>query len=844
MPIAIFPAGKYKCTVADTTVTADSFISVTFKDNTGAQFGAGVVRYIDKHPGVGFTVNLSTTAQRATAFDYEVENATGPGGIPSLQQVTGSGTTTSNTISYTSHPSFSTDTQIIDKKYVNDQDITTLSQSKTYSETASGNAYDQSATYTDDVSASLIYYINTKTATLSGGTGISYDNSTGTITNSAPDQVVSLTSGTGISISGAYPSFTITGTSSTSGVSGDVYWFRDGTDLTPINVGDNIALTDYANLYFDTARTVRAYYYQATQALAFRGAGAIDMLATDIFANSSGFVADGNTVQMYNANGGPAVTLLNDGNLRFTLYAGKMAYYNAHPTFSYDTQLTDKKYVDDLIAGISSGVTWQTSVLDKDLSEPPIGPVSGDRYIVTVSASGAWVGQENNITEYNGISWDFTIPEIGWACFVEDEESMYLWVGTDWIKMGSAISHMSLKDLEWSLAGHTIDTSLDMQDNIIYFDIAKLNYMGYMDAGGADALWTVAPINPGSADVTGWWVSTPDWGYNFGYCDGYIGFSGGAIGGNAGISIITSDPSMTLQVSSATPGKGDIDILNNSAGVGANINFQGGYSSGHGMTIDKYGKVTLRTPTGATGLPSLYIYGSLDMHTTSPIYLDDNMHHKIYSDSSQIYIETLYPNAYGIVLCNDHAGRAGWIQVTGGYTYIWAGYYNGYDTQFGGELYFRDNRMTGSGIPLTEGSAGQALVGFTAISLIGALNELKIWNRIGSTLTPVTTGDYIDVGAIKTDGSVFLATDIDRHTVTLADIASGDYYEIVWNKATMDKIVEITAVYYDLNATTVYSLMSSYTDALAVEYNGSIITVNCTGMVENDIITVKITYEK
>jgi hypothetical protein len=45
---------------------------------------------------------------------------------------------------------------------------------------------------------------------LSAGTGINYNNLTGVITNSAPDQLVTLTSGTGISTSGIYPNFTIT----------------------------------------------------------------------------------------------------------------------------------------------------------------------------------------------------------------------------------------------------------------------------------------------------------------------------------------------------------------------------------------------------------------------------------------------------------------------------------------------------------------------------------------------------------------------------------------------------------------------------------------------------------
>ena len=45
---------------------------------------------------------------------------------------------------------------------------------------------------------------------ISAGTGISYNSSTGVVTNSAPDQTVALTGGTGISTSGTYPSFTIT----------------------------------------------------------------------------------------------------------------------------------------------------------------------------------------------------------------------------------------------------------------------------------------------------------------------------------------------------------------------------------------------------------------------------------------------------------------------------------------------------------------------------------------------------------------------------------------------------------------------------------------------------------
>jgi hypothetical protein len=56
-----------------------------------------------------------------------------------------------------------------------------------------------------------LYYLDSRARqSLSAGTGISYSTSTGVITNSSPDQVVSLTGAGTTSISGTYPSFTIT----------------------------------------------------------------------------------------------------------------------------------------------------------------------------------------------------------------------------------------------------------------------------------------------------------------------------------------------------------------------------------------------------------------------------------------------------------------------------------------------------------------------------------------------------------------------------------------------------------------------------------------------------------
>jgi hypothetical protein len=77
---------------------------------------------------------------------------------------------------------------------------------------------------------------------INAGTGISYSSSTGTIANTAPDQTVALTGGTGISISGTYPNFTITNSSPSGG--GTVTSVGSGTGLTggPITTSGTLAV--------------------------------------------------------------------------------------------------------------------------------------------------------------------------------------------------------------------------------------------------------------------------------------------------------------------------------------------------------------------------------------------------------------------------------------------------------------------------------------------------------------------------------------------------------------------------------------------------------------------------
>jgi hypothetical protein len=84
-------------------------------------------------------------------------------------------------------------------------------------------------TTTNIAEGTNLYYTDVRArASNSAGTGISYDSATGVITNSAPDQTVVLTGGTGISTSGTYPNFTITNSSPSLG--GNVVGPASATD--------------------------------------------------------------------------------------------------------------------------------------------------------------------------------------------------------------------------------------------------------------------------------------------------------------------------------------------------------------------------------------------------------------------------------------------------------------------------------------------------------------------------------------------------------------------------------------------------------------------------------------
>jgi hypothetical protein len=95
-------------------------------------------------------------------------------------------------------------------------------------------------TTTDIAEGTNEYFTTAKArASVSAGTGISYDNGTGVITNSAPDQTVVLTDGTAIDVTGTYPNFTINNTAPDQVVS-----LTAGTGISTSGTYPNFTITN------------------------------------------------------------------------------------------------------------------------------------------------------------------------------------------------------------------------------------------------------------------------------------------------------------------------------------------------------------------------------------------------------------------------------------------------------------------------------------------------------------------------------------------------------------------------------------------------------------------------
>jgi hypothetical protein len=98
------------------------------------------------------------------------------------------------------------------------------------------------------------------------------------------------------------------------------------------------------------------------------------------------------------------------------------------------TDLLSAQKILNLLASAGDASEWQNSVLDR-VNAPPGSPVSGARYLIIATATGAFEGKENQIAIYNGSAWSYVTPTTGTYVSVDDEgDGFYFFGGSSWTK--------------------------------------------------------------------------------------------------------------------------------------------------------------------------------------------------------------------------------------------------------------------------------------------------------------------------------------------------------------------------------------------------------------------------
>jgi len=87
----------------------------------------------------------------------------------------------------------------------------------------------------------------------------------------------------------------------------------------------------------------------------------------------------------------------------------------------------------------------QLSVLDRDLTAPPVSPTDGDRYLVASGSTGLWAGWDLNVVSWVDGVWMRLVPRPGWLAWIADEGALLVYDGAGWIgATPDALQNMAL----------------------------------------------------------------------------------------------------------------------------------------------------------------------------------------------------------------------------------------------------------------------------------------------------------------------------------------------------------------------------------------------------------------
>lgn len=139
----------------------------------------------------------------------------------------------------------------------------------------------------------------------------------------------------------------------------------------------------------------------------------------------------------------------------------------------------DTQTLNDAIAAAIVGMQWQPPIIrfEAMVTNEPVAPSDGDRYISTEAGTIPSTTQAvliGDVCEWDTPTglWIVTTPNDGWAVIEQGVDPNIAWWfnGTIWRKLGTIVDHSNLLNLNWSVAMHIIDTSVNFNGHTIYHD--------------------------------------------------------------------------------------------------------------------------------------------------------------------------------------------------------------------------------------------------------------------------------------------------------------------------------------------------------------------------------------
>jgi Protein of unknown function (DUF2793) len=77
------------------------------------------------------------------------------------------------------------------------------------------------------------------------------------------------------------------------------------------------------------------------------------------------------------------------------------------------------------------------SVNSRALASPPATPTNGERYLIAAAPTGVWATHAGHVALRMEGAWRFLVPREGWRLWVENEDVLIIFDGTNWTSIGT-----------------------------------------------------------------------------------------------------------------------------------------------------------------------------------------------------------------------------------------------------------------------------------------------------------------------------------------------------------------------------------------------------------------------